>query len=90
MTICMLLSILPTNVFATNITIFNVTVNEPKTGEALSYEASVPETANTYVSKVEWNGALDASGKVTQGKYEVRVTVRIKDGMDDKYCFILF
>ena len=83
--LCMLLSILPTNVFATNITIFNVTVKEPKTGEELSYEASVPETASTYVTKVEWNGELDDSGKVTYGKYEVRVTVRIKDGMDDKY-----
>ena len=85
LSLCMLLSILPVNVFATNITIFNVTVNEPKTGEELSYEASVPETASTYVSKVEWNGELDAGGKVTYGKYEVRVTVRIKDGMDDKY-----
>ena len=83
--LCMILGILSTTVFATNITIFNVTVKEPKTGEALSYEASVPDTASTYVSKVEWNGELDASGKVTYGKYEVRVTVRIKDGMDDKY-----
>ncbi|MBE7019655.1 MAG: hypothetical protein E7413_07260 [Ruminococcaceae bacterium] len=66
--LCMLLCILPTDVFATNITIFNVTVKEPKTGEALSYEASVPETASTYVSKVEWNGELDESGKVTYGK----------------------
>ena len=46
--LCMLLSILPSNVFAANITIFNVTVNEPQTGEVLSYEASVPETASTY------------------------------------------
>ena len=83
--LCMLLVMLPANVFATNITIFNVTVNEPKTGEELSYEASVPETASTYVTKVEWAGELDASGKVTYGEYEVRVTVRIKDGMDYKY-----
>ena len=83
--LCMLISILPTNVFAANITIFNVTVNKPKVGEELSYEASVPETASTYVTKVEWNGPLDALGKVMPGKYEVRVTVRIKDGMDDKY-----
>ena len=61
LTVCMLFSILPANVFAANITIFNVTVNEPQTREALSYEASVPETASTYVSKVEWNRALDAS-----------------------------
>ena len=81
--LCMLLSILPANVFAANITIFNVTVKEPKTGEELSYEASVPETASTYVAKVEWTGELDASGKVTYGEYEVRVTVRIKDGMDE-------
>jgi hypothetical protein len=70
LTICMLLSILPTNVFAANITIFNVTVNKPKVGEELSYEASVPETASTYVTKVEWNGSLDALGKVMPGKYE--------------------
>lgn len=85
LTICMLLGILPTNVFAANITIFNVTVQEPKVGEELSYKASVPETASTYVTNVEWNGKLDALGKVMPGNYEVRVTVRIKDGMDDKY-----
>ena len=83
--ISILLCMLPANVFAANITIFNVTVEAPKLGEELSYEASVPETASTYVSKVEWKGELDASGMVKAGKYEVRVTVRIKDGMDDKY-----
>ena len=86
--LCMLLSILPSNVFAANVTIFNVTVKTPKFGGELSYEASVPETASTYVSKVEWNGKLDALGKVMRGNYEVRVTVRIKDGMDDKYIKI--
>ena len=85
LSLCMLFSIMPATVFAANITIFNVTVDKPEVGEELSYEASVPETASTYVSKVEWNGKLDALGKVMPGKYEVRVTVRIKDGMDDKY-----
>ena len=83
--LCLMISILPTNVFAANITIFNVTVQEPKVGEELSYKASVPETASTYVTKVEWDGEYDALGKIKPGKYTVKVTVRIKDGMDDKY-----
>lgn len=86
--ICMLFFLLPVTVFATNITIFNVTVDEPKVGEELSYKASVPETASTYVSKVEWNGELDGLGKIKPGKYEVRVTVRVKEGKDNTYIKI--
>lgn len=84
--ICILLCIAPVEkVFAVNVTIFNVTVKEPIVGEELSYEASVPENASVYVSKVEWNGILDALGKIKRGNYEVRVTVRVKDNLTDRY-----
>ena len=83
LTICMLLSILPTNVLAaTAVTIFNVTVTEPKVGEK-PQKASLPETASTLVTKTEWEGELDENGRFKNNTaYTVYVTVRIKVGQD--------
>ena len=84
---CMLISILPATVFATTwITIFNVTVTEPKVGEKPAYDAKVPETASTYVTKTKWSGEFDENGCFQHGyKYTVSVSVKIKDGQNDKY-----
>ena len=82
--LCMLLSILPANVFAASpVNIFNVTVTEPKVGEKPVYEASVPATASTYVTKTEWSGELDSNGCFKANTaYTVNVTVRLKPGQD--------
>ena len=61
--VIMIISILPANVFASSpVNIFNITVTEPKAGEKPVYEASVPATASTYVTKTEWSGELDSNG----------------------------
>ena len=68
---------------ATAVSIFNVTVEAPKAGAKPAETASVPETASTYVTDVEWKGTFDKNGNFMKGKtYVVRVTVRIKDGQD--------
>ena len=82
--LCMLISILPTNVFAASVVnIFNITVTEPVTGEKPVNSGSVPSTASTEVVKVEWDGDFDDNGCFIEGNsYKVSVTVRIKAGQD--------
>ncbi len=82
--ICMLLGMAGVPVMAASaVSIFNVTVEEPRAGAKPAETASVPEDASTYVTGVEWKGTFDQNGNFMKRKtYIVRVTVRIKDGMD--------
>ena len=44
---------------ATILTVFKLTIDAPKIGEPLSNKASLPSSASTYVTNVEWEGELD-------------------------------
>ena len=85
--LCMLLSILPADVSAATIlTIYKVTIDEPQIGQPLPQKATLPSTASTYVTNVEWKGNLDENGNVKAGeKYTVYVTVRVKDTETNKF-----
>ncbi|MBQ9922045.1 MAG: S-layer homology domain-containing protein [Clostridia bacterium] len=88
--VCMLIGMaVVTTLAASPVSIFNVTVEEPKAGEKPAETASVPEDASTYVTDVEWKGTFDKNGNFMKGKtYIVRVTVRIKDGQDKYIKFV--
>lgn len=74
---------------ASAVSVFNVTVEEPKAGAKPSETASVPEDASVYVTGVEWKGTFDKNGNFMSKKpYVVRVTVRIKDGLDKYIKFV--
>ena len=47
---------------ASAVSIFNVTVEEPKAGAKPAETASVPADASTYVTDVEWEGTFDSNG----------------------------
>ncbi|MBE6688053.1 MAG: S-layer homology domain-containing protein [Ruminococcaceae bacterium] len=87
---CMLMGIVSvTTMAASPVSIFNVTVEAPKAGAKPAETASVPETASTYVTDVEWKGTFDNNGNFMKGKtYVVRVTIRIKDGQDKYIKFV--
>jgi hypothetical protein len=69
---------------------FGVTIEQPRVGKQLSYEATLPETSKACVTKVEWDGKLDSNGKVIPGEsYTVNVHVSIKDGVTDYQIFKL-
>ncbi len=71
------------------VSIFNVTVEEPKAGAKPSETASVPEDASVYVTGVEWEGTFDKNGNFMRKKpYIVRVSVRIKEGQDKYIKFV--
>lgn len=80
----MILSMLPANVFAAStVSVFRITVTEPKEGEKPVNSGSVPATASTEVVKVEWKGDFNDDGTFADGeRYTVEVTVKIKDGTD--------
>jgi len=88
--LCMLISILPANVFAASVVnIFNITVTEPKAGAKPVNSATLPATASTEVVKVEWSGKLDSNGCFVSGeKYKVSVSVKIKDGVDKTIKYV--
>jgi len=74
---------------ASAVSIFNVTVENPKAGAKPAETASVPDSASTYVTDVEWVGTFDNNGYFMKGKtYVVRVTVRIKEGTDKYIKFV--
>ena len=86
----MLFAILSINVSAvTQINIFNFTVTEPVAGEKPIYEASLPETASTYVKNVMWEGDFDENGCFKQNrKYTVYITAWVKQGMDKIIVYV--
>ena len=88
--VCMLMGMVSVpSAAASPVNIFNVTVEEPKAGETPAETASLPENASTYVTDVEWEGTFDSNGNFMKGKtYVVRVTVRIKDGLDKYIKFV--
>ena len=81
--LCMLLSILPANVFAaTMISKSDISVNAPEAGAAPIVFASVLNQS-LEVIKVEWVGELDASGCFKANTaYTINITIRIKAGQD--------
>ena len=63
---------------------FNVTVEVPAVGNKPDYNASVPETASTKVTQVEWEGDFDTNGSFKSGtEYTVYVTVELLDEYKD-------
>ena len=82
---CMLVSIFSMTAFAKSpVNIFNVTVEEPKVGYKPDYHASVPKTASTKVTQVEWEGDLDENGTFQSGKeYTMYATVQLLDEYKD-------
>ena len=83
LSLCMLFSILPTNVFAaTQIGRSAVTVNEPVVGEKPIAFASLYNQSLEVVN-VEWVGELDANGCfMANTAYTINITIRIKAGQD--------
>ncbi len=81
--LCMLLSILPSNVFAaTMISKSDITVNAPEAGVAPIAFASVFNQSLEVVN-VEWVGELDGNGCFKANTaYTINITVRIKAGQD--------
>ena len=81
--LCMLLSILPSNVFAaTMISKSDITVNAPEAGVAPIAFASVFNQSLEVVN-VEWVGELDANGCFKANTaYTINITIRIKAGQD--------
>ena len=84
LTVCIILTMLPNIVLAASpVNIFNITVTAPEVGKKPAYDAKVPDTASTYVTKTEWSGTLDSDGCFKSGtEYTVNVYVRLKDGQD--------
>ena len=83
LSLCMLLSILPANVFAaTQIGRSDVTVNEPEVGAKPIASASLYNQSLEVVN-VEWVGELDANGCFKANTaYTINITIRIKAGQD--------
>ena len=74
---------------ASQVNIFNITVTAPKTGEKPSNKGSVPATASTTVTKVEWEGSFAADGTFAAGQaYTVKVTCTIKSGQNKVIKYI--
>ena len=71
---------------ATILSVYKVTIDEPKIGSPLPVNAVLPQNASTYVTSVEWKGNLDENGNAKEGeKYTVYVTVRVKDTETNKF-----
>ena len=86
--ICMIVSIfaIVSVSAATVLTVYKVTIDEPQIGQPLPKNATLPSTASTYVTNVEWKGNLDENGNAMEGEeYTVYVTVRVKDSEKSKY-----
>ena len=84
----MLASIFCVSVFAKSpVNIFNVTVQEPVTGNKPDYNAYVPKTASTKVVEVKWEGDFDTNGAFKSGsEYTMYATIRLLDEhKDTKY-----
>ncbi|MBO7318674.1 MAG: S-layer homology domain-containing protein [Clostridia bacterium] len=88
LTVCMIVSIftaIPVSA-RTYLTEYDITIDAPKAGEPLPTNASMPESASTYVTNVEWSGTLDENGNAKAGeKYTVKITVRVKDSASDTF-----
>ena len=86
--VCMLagiFTVIPVSA-ATVLTVYKVTIDEPQIGQPLPQNATLPSTASTYVTNVEWKGDLDENGNAMEGEeYTVYVTVRVKDSEKSKY-----
>lgn len=86
--LCMMISIftaIPASA-ATILSVYKVTIDEPKIGSPLPVNAVLPQNASTYVTSVEWKGNLDENGNAKEGeKYTVYVTVRVKDTETNKF-----
>ncbi len=82
--ICTLVGIICISATAASpVNVFNVTMDEPTIGGKPADTASVPESASTYVTDVQWKGKFDSKGRFVKGQvYIVNITVRIKDGLD--------
>ena len=86
--LCMMISIFTTVPVsaATVLTVYKVTIDEPQIGQPLPQNATLPSTASTYVTNVEWKGNLDENGNAKEGeRYTVYVTVRVKDSETNKF-----
>ena len=60
-----------------------VTVTAPKVGERPIMRGTVPSSASTMVTRVEWSGNLDENGCFKAGEaYTVKIHLQIKNGMD--------
>ena len=59
---------------ATILSIFKVTIAEPQIGKPLPTKASLPQSASTYITNVEWKGELDENGNPIN--YKSKTTVR--------------
>ena len=85
-TICLssvLFAITASAAFVTKITI---TAVEPVVGEKMSFKASVPETANTEVFEVHWNGEFDNDRFVQGNDYTITVKLRIKASSSNSFA----
>lgn len=88
--LCMIAGMTPVTVSAASqVNIFNITVVEPKVGKKPSTKGSVPTTASTTVTNVEWVGNFANDGTFASGEeYTVYVTCTIKKGQDKFLKFV--
>lgn len=88
--LCMIAGMTPVTVSAASqVNIFNITVVEPKVGKKPSTKGSVPTTASTTVTNVEWVGNFANGGTFASGEeYTVYVTCTIKKGQDKFLKFV--
>ena len=77
-------TLMPMTAFAetTNVKKITITMPEPVFGQPLPTIASTPDTANTYVTAVEW---VDNKTGIAGTSNRVRITVDIKPGADAKF-----
>ena len=82
--LCMLVGVTSvTSYAASTVSIYNITVTAPKAGEKPSNYGTVPATASTMVTNVEWIGNFAADGTFISGEpYTVKVTCSVKPGLD--------
>ena len=88
--LCMLFSILTVNVSAaTQVNVFNITIEEPAVGKLPATTASVPSHASTFVTGVKWDGNFNSDGTfMDNNKYTVDITVNILPDLDKIIKFV--
>ncbi|MGN0170702.1 MAG: ZmpA/ZmpB/ZmpC family metallo-endopeptidase-related protein [Lachnospiraceae bacterium] len=68
---------------ATNISVVNITIEEPAVGAKPATTATVPEDASYYVKEVTWGPA--SSKFEAEQAYQLKVLIAVKDGVDAQF-----
>lgn len=83
--LCLLCTMLPVTKVnaATNISVVNITIEEPAVGAKPATTAIVPEDAAYYIKEVIW-GPTSAKFEAEKA-YQLSVTIAVKDGLDAQF-----